>query len=243
MPSALPRRSGADTNWPMNTRLSERRRAAVSTGAVPSASAERSCSTACARSSKRSKWGASDSARAGPTALATLAAAASSCGVSSRTDAAARCASSAASRPSSTAWVCSSSVDQPSAAAGQRRRRLVEQSLRAAPATRRARRTPGPSRAPRRPPAAGCSATARRAWPHGRAAATAGARPGPTAAAPQPRSAAATSATSDQRGLQPGGIESVRHGSCPIRLRRPRSPGIRKPPPAGRPDSRAGSAR
>jgi len=47
----------------------------------------------------------------------------------------------------------------------------------------------------------------------------------------------------DQRGLQPGGIESVGHGSYPIRLRRPRPPGIRRLPPAGRRDSRAGSAR
>ena len=86
---------------------------AASTGTVPSASAERSCSTAWARSSKRSRWRPRSTEPAGPLACSTLAAAATSCGVISRTAAAARCASSAAERPSSTAWACSRNTGQP----------------------------------------------------------------------------------------------------------------------------------
>ena len=114
--AATPRSFGSPTTppatLPMNSRLSVKRREAASTGAVPSASAERSCSTACARSSKRSKLRLSNSGRDGPSAFSTSAAADSMRGVESRMAAAACCALSAAGRPSSTACDCSSSAGQ-----------------------------------------------------------------------------------------------------------------------------------
>ena len=55
----------------MKSRLSVSRRDAASTGAVPSASAVRSCSIACARSSKRSKLRLTVSGRPGPIAFST----------------------------------------------------------------------------------------------------------------------------------------------------------------------------
>ena len=86
-----------------------------STEAVPSASAVRSWSIACARSSKRSKLRFTESGRPGPIAFSTPAAVDSNRGVDSRTLAAEACACSAASRPSSTACDCSSSAGQPRA--------------------------------------------------------------------------------------------------------------------------------
>ena len=113
MPSEFSSPATPVATWPMKSRLSVRRRAAASTGAVPSASAERSCSIACARSSNRSKLRLIGSGRTGPIAFSTPAAADSTRGVDSRTAAAVRCACNAASRPSSTACDCSRSAGQP----------------------------------------------------------------------------------------------------------------------------------
>ena len=139
-------------------------------------------------------------------------------------------------RPSSTAWVCSSSVDQPSRPPGRLRRRIRRAARASCARDSASASNAGADPRTAAPACSGmfCDKRSQRGRV-ARAVATAGARPGPTAATPAAAIRAATSATAISVGCSRAAsslLVMVRH---PIRLRRPRAPGIRKPPPAGRP--------